>query len=63
MVAEPGAEKEYQQELPPVAMGKRGKGSAPLVDFTRPEFITALISESGVMTPSAVSEELIKIYS
>lgn len=63
VVAEPGAEKEYQQELPPVAMGKRGKGSAPLVDFTRPEFITALISESGVMTPSAVSEELIKIYS
>lgn len=61
--AEPGAEKEQQPELPPVAMGKRGKGSAPLVDFTRPEFITALISESGVMTPSAVSEELIKIYS
>lgn len=47
----------------PVAMGKRGKGSAPLVDFTRPEYITALISEAGVMTPSAVSEELIKIYS
>lgn len=46
-----------------VAMGGRGKGSAPLVDFTRPEYITALISESGVMTPSAVSEELIKIYS
>lgn len=44
-------------------MGGRGKGSAPLVDFTRPEYITALISESGVMTPSAVSEELIKIYS
>ncbi|KAF8445418.1 hypothetical protein BGX38DRAFT_1094495 [Terfezia claveryi] len=48
---------------PKVAMGGRGKGSAPLVDFTRPEYITALISESGVMTPSAVSEELIKIYS
>ena len=46
-----------------VAIAGRGKGSAPLVDFTRPEYITALISESGVMTPSAVSEELIKIYS
>ena len=41
----------------------RGKGSAPLVDYTRPGFITAIISEGGVMTPSAVSEELIKIYS
>ncbi|KAI5806775.1 translation initiation factor-like protein eIF-2B subunit alpha [Peziza echinospora] len=45
------------------AQGGQGKGSAPLVDFTGPEYITALISEGGVLTPSAVSEELIKIYS
>lgn len=32
------------------------------VDFTPPELITALITESGVHTPSAVSEELIKIW-
>lgn len=32
------------------------------VDFTPPELISALITESGVLTPSAVSEELIKIW-
>lgn len=32
------------------------------VDFTPPELITALITESGVHTPSAVSEELINIW-
>ena len=32
------------------------------VDYTPPNLITALITESGVHTPSAVSEELIKIW-
>ncbi|KAI9840335.1 MAG: translation initiation factor eIF-2B subunit alpha [Sclerophora amabilis] len=32
------------------------------VDFTPPDLISALITESGVLTPSAVSEELIKIW-
>ena len=32
------------------------------VDFTPPSLITALVTESGVHTPSAVSEELIKIW-
>ena len=32
------------------------------VDFTPPELITALVTESGVHTPSAVSEELINIW-
>ena len=32
------------------------------IDYTPPEMITALITESGVHTPSAVSEELIKIW-
>ncbi|KAL0256369.1 translation initiation factor eIF-2B subunit alpha [Diplodia seriata] len=32
------------------------------VDFTPPNLISALITESGVLTPSAVSEELIKIW-
>ncbi|KAH3687760.1 hypothetical protein WICPIJ_001257 [Wickerhamomyces pijperi] len=34
---------------------------SPLVDFTPHEFITALITDLGVLTPSAVSEELIKM--
>lgn len=32
------------------------------VDFTPPFLITALITEGGVLTPSAVGEELIKIW-
>jgi len=32
------------------------------VDFTPPELIAAIVTEAGVQTPSAVSEELIKIW-
>ena len=41
--------------------GKR-KAEVEAVDFTPPDLITALVTESGVQTPSAVSEELIKIW-
>lgn len=33
-----------------------------MVDYTPPELITALILENGVMSPSAVAEELIKLW-
>ena len=36
--------------------------SCESVDFTPPHLISALITDSGVLTPSAVSEELIKIW-
>ncbi|MCJ1335390.1 translation initiation factor eIF-2B subunit alpha [Bachmanniomyces sp. S44760] len=36
--------------------------SLDAIDYTPPDLITALITESGVHTPSAVSEELIKIW-
>ncbi|KAI9789151.1 MAG: translation initiation factor eIF-2B subunit alpha [Candelina submexicana] len=39
-----------------------GSRSHDAVDFTSPDLISALITESGVLTPSAVSEELIKIW-
>jgi len=42
--------------------GKAGDEHNDRVDFTPPDLITALITESGVHTPSAVSEELIKIW-
>ena len=32
------------------------------VDYTPPDLISALVTEAGVLTPSAVSEELIKIW-
>lgn len=42
--------------------GAGAGGQNEAVDFTPPDLITALITESGVLTPSAVSEELIKIW-
>jgi translation initiation factor eIF-2B subunit alpha len=36
--------------------------NSPVIDFTPHEFITALITDLGVLTPSAVSEELIKMW-
>ncbi len=44
---------------------KQGKEITSLeeaVDFTPPNLISALITENGVLTPSAVSEELIKLW-
>ncbi|CEP20694.1 GCN3 [Cyberlindnera jadinii] len=35
---------------------------SPLIDFTPHEFLTALITDLGVLTPAAVSEELIKMW-
>lgn len=52
---EAGEEEQEHEE------GKR-KAEGEAVDFTPPELITALVTESGVQTPSAVSEELIKIW-
>ncbi|KAK3078509.1 hypothetical protein LTS18_007332 [Coniosporium uncinatum] len=43
--------------------GKKGTRSLrDAVDFTPPNLISGIITESGVLTPSAVSEELIKIW-
>lgn len=36
--------------------------ASPQIDFTPHQFITALITDLGVLTPSGVSEELIKIW-
>ncbi|KAF2103280.1 nagb/rpia/CoA transferase-like protein [Rhizodiscina lignyota] len=42
--------------------GEKLEESATAVDFTPPNLISGIITESGVLTPSAVSEELIKIW-
>ena len=36
--------------------------SQPLVDFTPSKYITLLFTDLGVLTPAAVSDELIKLY-
>lgn len=42
-----------------------GAGAAVVadsVDYTPPEYITLLITDLGILTPSAVSDELIQLY-
>ena len=34
----------------------------PYIDYTPPQYITLLFTDLGVLTPSAVSDELIKLY-
>ena len=34
----------------------------PMIDYTPPSLITLLFTDLGVLTPSAISDELIKIY-
>jgi len=34
----------------------------PLIDYTPPSYITLLFTEIGILTPSAVSDELINLY-
>lgn len=36
--------------------------SSPCVDYTSAEYITLLFTDLGVLTPSAVSDELIRLY-
>ncbi|KAL0487457.1 translation initiation factor eIF-2B subunit eif2b1 [Acrasis kona] len=39
------------------------KVSNPTSDFTPPRYITLLFTDLGILTPSAISDELIKLYS
>ncbi|XP_066248434.1 translation initiation factor eIF2B subunit alpha [Euwallacea similis] len=38
------------------------KAAHPLVDYTPPSYITLLFTDLGILTPSAVSDELIRLY-
>lgn len=60
-----GGGRRMGEELDERRAGAKGAGGAAgdgKVDYTPPELITALVTETGVHTPSAVSEELIKIW-
>jgi translation initiation factor eIF-2B subunit alpha len=45
-----------------IAMSNKIKVENPPVDFTPAKFITLLFTDLGVLTPSAVSDELIRLY-
>jgi translation initiation factor eIF-2B subunit alpha len=38
------------------------KNEHPLIDYTHPSFITLLFTDIGILTPSAVSDELVSLY-
>jgi len=38
------------------------KVQVPTVDYTPPQYISLLLTDLGVLTPSAISDELIKLY-
>ncbi|KAL0106641.1 hypothetical protein PUN28_015295 [Cardiocondyla obscurior] len=43
-------------------LSKNLKKEHPLVDYTPPHYISLLFTDLGILTPSAVSDELIKLY-
>lgn len=45
-----------------IRSGKDLSKQHPLVDYTPPEYIDLMFTDLGVLTPSAVSDELIKLY-
>jgi translation initiation factor eIF-2B subunit alpha len=51
-----------KNELKPLQLEPSIKIVSPSVDFTPAKFITLLFTDLGILTPSAVSEELIKLY-
>lgn len=51
-----------QKEVPNKSKYFNGDIGHPLVDYTPPSYIALLFTDLGVLTPSAVSDELIKLY-
>ncbi|XP_053605764.1 translation initiation factor eIF2B subunit alpha [Plodia interpunctella] len=45
-----------------IKSGKDLNSQHPLVDYTPPAYITLLFTDLGILTPSAVSDELINLY-
>merc|ERR1712243_19106 len=51
----------HEYLYPPSKRGSENPGS-PLVDYTPPSLLTLLFTDLGILTPSAVSDELINLY-
>lgn len=45
-----------------IMSGKDLKVEHPLIDYTDPSLLTLLFTDIGILTPSAVSDELVKLY-
>jgi len=53
---------EFKYKYSTIESKKNLKKEHPLIDFTHPSFITLLFTDIGILTPSAVSDELVKLY-
>ncbi|XP_045171611.2 translation initiation factor eIF-2B subunit alpha-like [Mercenaria mercenaria] len=53
---------EFKYKASTLKKGSNLNEEHPLVDYTPPNYITLLFTDLGVLTPSAVSDELIKLY-
>ncbi|XP_047998292.1 translation initiation factor eIF-2B subunit alpha isoform X2 [Leguminivora glycinivorella] len=54
--------KEFKYLSSVLKNGAELRAQHPLVDYTPPAYITLLFTDLGILTPSAVSDELIKLY-
>lgn len=57
-----GADLERSYHHSPLAAPQPQAEEQPTIDFTPAEYITLLFTDLGVLTPSAVSDELIRLY-
>lgn len=51
-----------QYKYSTITSGKDLQFEHPLIDYTQPSLITLLFTDIGILTPSAVSDELVKLY-
>jgi translation initiation factor eIF-2B subunit alpha len=49
-------------EVPTLIMSAEQLSDNPEVDYTRPEMIANVVSDVGILTPSAVSQYLVQIF-
>lgn len=53
---------EFKHHASTINSGRDLSQVHPLVDYTPPSLLTLLFTDLGILTPSAVSDELIKLY-
>ena len=54
--------KKIKYKYSTIASGKDLNHEHPLIDYTQPSLLTLLFTDIGILTPSAVSDELVKLY-
>ncbi|RNA40393.1 translation initiation factor eIF-2B subunit alpha [Brachionus plicatilis] len=53
---------EFKYKYSTISSVKDLENEHPLIDYTQPSLLTLLFTDIGIFTPSAVSDELVKLY-